>query len=210
MAVSDTGTGMTPEVLEHAVEPFFTTKEVGKGSGLGLSTIYGFAEQSGGKLEIESTPGAGTTVRVILPRARQVAEAAREQEAAADLPRGAEVVLVVEDDPAVRSLAVAQLAELGYRTMQAGDGVAALDLLSRTGGIDLLVTDLMMPRGISGLELAEQARRRWPRMKVLLTSGYSEEVIGPIDRIAPYPFLAKPYRRRDLAHKVREALDGAG
>jgi CheY-like chemotaxis protein len=207
MTVSDTGTGMSPEVLERAVQPFFTTKEVGKGSGLGLSTIYGFTEQSGGKLEIESRVGAGTAVRVILPRAQDAETATRDVGALRSIPRGSETILVVEDDVAVRGLAVAQLAELGYQTLQARDGVAALDLLERAPHVDLVFTDLMMPGGLSGLDLAGQARERRPDVKVLLTSGYSEEVVGPLDILGPYPFLRKPYRRRDLALKVREALD---
>jgi len=208
LAATDTGSGMAPEVLDRAVEPFFTTKEVGKGSGLGLSMIYGFVKQSGGHLKIYSEIGHGTTVRLYLPRS--VAAATTDAPGAAvagDLPRGSETVLVVEDDADVRRFVVAQLRDFGYRVLEAPDGPQAQMILAGDDRIDLLFTDVVMPRGMTGRELAEAARRKRPELKTLFTSGYTEDSNVYQSKLdAGVHFLSKPYRRRDLALKIREAL----
>jgi CheY-like chemotaxis protein len=210
LAVTDTGTGMPPEVIERAFEPFFTTKGVGKGSGLGLSMIYGFAKQSGGHLKIYSEVGHGTTLRLYLPRqlAPAVAQAANAAPAPDQHPRGGETILVVEDDPQVRNFVVQQLRALGYTVLEAGDGPQARRLLESDAPIDLLLTDVVMPGSITGRELAESARQRRPDLKTLYTSGYTENSIVHQGKLDPgVHFLSKPFRRQELALKVREVLD---
>jgi CheY-like chemotaxis protein len=206
--VSDTGAGMTPDVLARAFEPFFTTKGVGKGSGLGLSMVYGFLRQSGGHAKIYSEAGHGTTVRLYLPRA---ASAATVEVSHAEPPEvgGHEHVLVVEDDPLVREHAVTLLRGLGYRVSDAADGAAALKVLAGPESVDLLFTDIVMPGGMNGRQLADAARSLRPHLRVLYTSGYTENAIVHHGRLDPgVQLLAKPYRRRQLAQKVRAVLDG--
>jgi CheY-like chemotaxis protein len=209
LAVSDTGTGMTPGVLDRAFEPFFTTKEVGKGTGLGLSMIYGFAKQSGGHVKIYSEVGHGTTIRLYLPRAETSDVTAFEATAApAPMPRGHEKVLVVEDDDAVRRVVVKQLTELGYHVLEAGDGRKALTMITNGTGIDLLFTDVVMPGGLSGRQLATAAKAHLPTLKVLYTSGYTENSIVHHGKLDPGVYLlSKPYQKPDLAQKLREVLD---
>jgi PAS domain S-box-containing protein len=209
LSVTDTGAGMPPEVMEHVFEPFFTTKEVGKGTGLGLSMVHGFVKQSGGHIEIASEVGGGTTVRIYLPRA---SETSAQSDAELDVDpayRGkGETILVVEDDPAVRALLVRMLTGLGYETVEAGDGETALAILDETPGISLLFTDVILPNGMSGGELAREAQRRWPDIKVLHTSGYPDESIAHHGQIDDgVELLRKPYRISTLARKVRETLD---
>jgi len=207
LAVSDTGTGMAPDVIERAFEPFFTTKEPGQGSGLGLSTVYGFAKQSGGHVKIYSEPGHGTTVRLYLPRA-QASASAPSPDAAAELPLGRETVLVVEDDADVRALAAALVAGLGYRVIEATDGRAALELLGARADVDLLFTDMVMPGGVDGAELARAARALRPGLKTLFTTGYSEAAVSRQSRLDPgVEVLSKPYRRDELARRLRAVLD---
>ncbi len=210
LAVTDTGGGMSPEVLARAFEPFFTTKGIGKGSGLGLSMIYGFAKQSGGHLKIYSEVGHGTTVRLYLPRQLSAAAAvAAPMAGASDHPRGGETILVVEDDPMVRNFVVLQLRDLGYGVLEAVDGPAAEKLLNDGASIDLLFTDVVMPGGMTGRQLVEKVRQRRPGLRTLYTSGYTEDSIvnhGKLD--AGVHFLSKPFRRQELAVKIREALDG--
>jgi PAS domain S-box-containing protein len=208
VAVSDTGTGMTPEVVARAVEPFFTTKDIGQGSGLGLSMVFGFIKQSGGHLKIYSEPGHGTTVKLYVPRATRAGGDARRQ-ADADMPRGAaERLLVVEDDRLVRNHVAAQLRELGYHVTVAAHAAEALDVLAGPAAFDLLFTDVVMPGGLLGPALAEQARRLRPGLRVLFTSGYTENGIVHHGRVDPgVLLLTKPYRRRELAEKVRLALE---
>jgi signal transduction histidine kinase len=210
LAVTDTGTGMPAEVADRAFEPFFTTKEVGKGSGLGLSMVYGFARQSGGHVKIYSEVGHGTAVRLYLPR--HVAKGLGATAAAAtpaDQPRGGETIMVVEDDPLVRGLVVAQLMELGYRVLEAPDGPRAQSLLEGDEPVDLLFTDVVMPGGMTGRQLADAARLRRPAMRTLYTSGYTQDSITHQGKLDPgVHFLSKPYKKQDLALKVRAVLDG--
>jgi PAS domain S-box-containing protein len=212
LAVTDTGTGMPPDVIARAFEPFFTTKGIGKGSGLGLSMIYGFAKQSGGHLKIYSEVGHGTTVRLYLPRHRApaVAESGGIPAPAADHHAGGgETILVVEDDPLVRNFVVQQLRALGYTVLEAADGLQARAQLESDAPIDLLLTDVVMPGNITGRELAESARQRRPALKTLYTSGYTENSIVHQGKLDPgVNFLSKPFRRQELARKVRHVLDG--
>ncbi|HEV8680698.1 MAG TPA: ATP-binding protein, partial [Stellaceae bacterium] len=208
LAVTDTGTGMPPDVLERALEPFFTTKEIGKGSGLGLSVIYGFAKQSRGHLKIYSEVGHGTTVRLYLPRAAAAGVEAVARPSPAAHARGDEVILVVEDHADVRSYVVAQLRDLGYRVIEAEDGPQALKILGSDAPVDLLMTDMVMPGGMTGRQLAEAAKRQRPRVKLLFTSGHSEDaVVEDSELDSRVQFLAKPYTRQDLALKVRAVLE---
>ncbi|MBX3499213.1 MAG: PAS domain S-box protein [Alphaproteobacteria bacterium] len=209
VSISDTGTGMTPQTLAHAFEPFFTTKDVGKGTGLGLSMVYGFVQQSGGHVTIHSEAGEGTTVRMYLPRASDADGAPGNGETQAPLStaRG-ETILLVEDDDLVRGHVVTQLRQLGYRVTPASDGRQALALLAGEEPVDLLFTDMVMPGGIGGRELAEQARRLRPGIRTLFTTGYSADAVARAGRLElDAPLLGKPYRLRELAERIREALD---
>jgi PAS domain S-box-containing protein len=207
MAVSDTGIGMPPAVLAQAVQPFFTTKEVGKGSGLGLSMVYGFVKQSGGHLDIYSEVGRGTTVKLYLPRAAGAAEPDAKPASRA-LTGGSETILVVEDDVLVRRYVVEQLGALGYRILEAGTGAAALALVAAGKRFDLLFTDVMLPGGMLGPELLEQMRDKLPGLRALFTSGYSEGHVLPRERGAgEVRLLQKPYSRQRLAAEIRAALD---
>jgi PAS domain S-box-containing protein len=208
IAIADVGEGMAPEVQARVFEPFFTTKEVGKGSGLGLSQVYGFVAQSGGHVGIDSTLGAGTTVTLYLPAAaRPSAEVeAAEAEGEATAP-GPGRILVVEDDPDVLDVTVETLRTMGYEVLTAPDGPSALAVLRRERDIDVLFTDVVMPRGMNGLELARQAARLRPEMRVLLASGYSMAALSSEHGLAgqnEFAFLAKPYRGSELANKLRE------
>ncbi|MBX6321885.1 MAG: CHASE2 domain-containing protein, partial [Rhodospirillaceae bacterium] len=209
IAVSDTGGGIPPEILDRVFEPFFTTKEIGKGSGLGLSMVYGFVRRSGGHVKIYSELGRGTTVRLYLPR--QVDLAAPQQASEQPVRGGSERVLLVEDEDLVREVAARQMRELGYTVVEAPDGVAALRMIKDGLRFDLLVTDVVMPGGINGRELASEVERLRPGTKILFTSGYPESVIVHQGKLEPgVTLLPKPYRRQDLAHKLRAVLDGEG
>ena len=208
LEIADTGTGMEPEVIERAFEPFFTTKEVGRGSGLGLSMIYGFAKQSDGHVKIFSAPGHGTSIWLCLPRAASAQVPTVASAEPRQLPRGEERILVVEDNDSVREVVVAQLADLGYQTVSAPDGPSALRLLAENAAVDLLFTDLVMPNGMSGRQLAAEVRSRAPNMRVLFTSGYAGDGgRAALDLDADIPLLRKPYKKKDLAERVREVLD---
>ena len=205
LAVSDTGTGMSVETQHKAFEPFFTTKEVGKGSGLGLSMVYGFVKQSGGHIKIYSEEGHGTTIKLYLPPGEGTAEVA--VTAAPPAEGGAETIFVVEDDPLVRNFVTAQLTSLGYKTIAAPDGKTALDLIAAGQTFDLLFTDVVIPGGMSGRELADEVARLRPGVKVLYTSGYTDNAIvhhGKLDD--GVLLLTKPYRRNQLAEMIRKAL----
>ena len=209
LSVTDTGIGMAPQVRERAFDPFFTTKDPGTGTGLGLAMVYGFAKQSGGHAQIHSEPGRGTTVRLYLPQAEQLQENDRPVEvpAAAFGGRG-ELILVVEDDPRVRRYAVAALGSLGYQVVEAADGPAALGHFRENGPIDLLFTDVVMPGGMTGRDLAELAREQSPRLRVVFTSGYAAPELLRRGMAEGGRWLRKPYTALELARAVRETLDG--
>jgi nitrogen fixation/metabolism regulation signal transduction histidine kinase len=205
LAVSDTGTGMPADIRDKAFEPFFTTKEVGKGSGLGLSMVYGFVKQSGGHIKIYSEEGHGTTIRLYLPPARGNAETAKS--AAAPLAGGNETILVVEDDALVRNFVITQLHALGYKTIAADDSRAALAVVEKGEPFDLLFTDVIMPGGMTGRQLADEIAKRRPGLKVLYTSGYTDNAIVHHGRLDEgVRLLTKPYRKPQLAEMVRSAL----
>ena len=207
LSVSDTGAGMSAQTLARAFEPFFTTKPVGQGTGLGLSMVYGFARQSCGHVKIYSELGQGTTVRLYLPRADHEAAAPLPQQPAGTDLRGEALVLVVEDDELVRRFATDTLRSLGYRVLSAEHGAAALEVLRARSDIELLFTDVVMPGGVNGRQLADAALALYPQLKVLFTSGYTENAIvhhGRLDR--GVHLLAKPYRAVDLARKLRAVL----
>jgi CheY-like chemotaxis protein len=204
--VTDSGTGMSPEVAERAMEPFYTTKQPGQGTGLGLSQVYGFVRQSEGFVLLESAPGVGTTVRIHLP---QAAAAVSPRSPAPQMPSGSGRVLVVEDDALVRDLVAAQLEDLGYETVSAGSGPEALQMLSSGDcRIDLMLTDMVMPGGMSGAELIRQARRRQSDLRVVLTSGYVSGSIpaGSGEVPSDIPMLSKPYRQMELARIIQQEL----
>ena len=210
--VRDTGFGMPPEVSARAFEPFFTTKSVGQGTGLGLSQVYGFVRQSGGQVRITSSKGAGTTVRIYLPAARPDAEvpADESQEQAAAIAQR-ETILVVEDDPDVRAFTVETVRELGYDVVEARDGVNALNVLRQTpvGDIDLLFSDVVLPGGMNGQQLAQQAVALHPHLKVLFATGYARDVIVHHGRLDPgVELITKPFAFEDLATRLRSVLDG--
>jgi PAS domain S-box-containing protein len=209
LAVSDTGTGMPPDVAARAFDPFFTTKPTGKGTGLGLSMVYGFVKQSQGHVQIDSEVGHGTSVRVYLPRAAGAGEAAAEAAGDALPPaQPGECILAVEDNADVRKVVSAQLAELGYRVIEAPHGDGALRLLAQGEPVHLLFSDLVMPGGMSGYDLARAARRLRPGLKILLTSGFPKAPANHAETAGEFPsLLIKPYRKADLAARIRAALD---
>ena len=206
LAVTDTGSGMSPEVLERAFEPFFTTKGVGEGTGLGLSMVYGFVKQSSGHIRIYSELGIGTTFKIYLPRAQQ-AEINLVDLRRTPIVGGSETVLVVEDDPAVRSTAVDILTQLGYRVFRAKDGQVALSILESGVPIDMLFTDVVMPGPIKSTALAERAKSLFPDIGILFTSGYTQSTLVHGGRLDPgVELISKPHSRADLAQKIRQVL----
>ncbi|MFK4726285.1 PAS domain S-box-containing protein [Bradyrhizobium niftali] len=209
IAVADTGHGIPADIRERVFEPFFTTKGVGRGTGLGLSMVYGFARQTGGTVAIESEEGQGTVMRLFLPRSEGEAATRTAPAQAPAAARGHETILVVEDDPLVQGYVIAQLGGLGYRTLVAGDGAAALALVDQGASFDLLFTDIIMPGGMNGRELAEAVRLRRPGMRVLYTSGYTDNTIVHEGHLDPgVALLQKPYRKSELSQKIREVLAG--
>ncbi|MGI4746783.1 MAG: response regulator [Janthinobacterium lividum] len=206
VSVTDTGCGMTPEIMEQVFEPFFSTKKEGRGTGLGLSMVHGFVEQSGGHIRIHSEPGHGTTIRLYLPRTMQA------KDTDISIPTGPvqggnETILVVEDDDGVRDTVIAMLDELGYRVLKAKDAAGALSVIESGMRVDLLFTDVIMPGWLRGPELARKARERIPGLPVLFTSGYTDDAIvqgGQLD--AGVGLLAKPYTREALANTLRQVL----
>ncbi len=208
VAITDTGSGMTAEVVRRAFEPFFTTKEVGKGTGLGLSMVYGFARQSGGAMQIRSEPGQGTVVRLFFPRIEMPRAGAAPMVVRRQAPTGSETILAVEDDDMVRSYVEGELRALGYRVIVARNAPAALDILRGSETIHLLFTDVVMPGGMFGTELAREAARLRPGLKILLTSGNAEHPVNAADGSGrAVQILNKPYRRLDLASMLRAALN---
>lgn len=211
VAVADTGHGIPADIRDRVFEPFFTTKGLGRGTGLGLSMVYGFAKQTGGTVAIESEEGRGTVMRLFLPRSAGEAVARTGPVAAPAPARGHETILVVEDDPLVQGYVIAQLGSLGYRTLTASDGATALALVDQGASFDLLFTDIIMPGGMNGRELAEAVRLRRPGVRVLYTSGYTDNTIVHEGHLDPgVALLRKPYRKADLSQKIREMLAGEG
>ena len=202
LSVTDTGAGMTPDVLERALEPFFTTKRMGHGTGLGLSMVYGFVKQSGGHVRIISTPGRGTSVRIYLPRTEAVPTASLGSEEFSLSGRD-RTILLVEDDAGVRAVTAAMLKELQFTVIEADNGARALDIVDRESDIDLLFTDIVMPGGMNGFELGRLARERRPQLPVLYATGYAASYAAP-EKGAD--MLAKPYREADLRVKLRGLL----
>ena len=208
LSVSDTGAGMAPEIRVRAFEPFYTTKDSGRGTGLGLSMVYGFAKQSNGHVTIYSEVGTGTTVNLYLPRAGEADGVPRsERTPAFDSALAGELILVVEDDDRLRRLTLTRLKELGYDVLEAANGADALTILESNRSVDLVFTDLVMPGGMSGYDLCEEVRKRGYVTKLLLTSGYAEELTHA-DKLGSEDLgiLRKPYRQADLAKSIRESL----
>jgi CheY-like chemotaxis protein len=210
--VSDCGTGMTPEVLARAFDPFFTTNEVGKGSGLGLSQVYGFAKTAGGHVTIESELGVGTTVKLYLPKSSDrpiIAETGDDETTSLGPTSRRETILVVEDDEEVLMVAAENLRDLGYQVETAVNATQALDVLRGDHAVDLLFSDVIMPGGMNGVQLAVEARRIRPTLKVLLTSGYTAAALsrehGLPDNLN---VVEKPYQREELAKKLRLVIGG--
>ncbi len=209
IAVSDNGIGMDRETLKRIFEPFFTTKDTGKGSGLGLSMVYGFIRQSQGHIHVYSEPDHGTVFRIYLPRVRVEGDEETETNNL-PVPEGKETILVVEDDEDVRIMASNMLERLGYRTLQAPSGRVAFEILKKEHKkIDLVFTDIVMPDG-SGIDLVQRMREYYPEVKVLYTSGYSQNAIPDYQLSVGEELISKPYRRELLARKVRKVLDGEG
>lgn len=207
ITVSDTGSGMTHSVIQQAFEPFFTTKTRGKGSGLGLSMVYGYVKQSNGHIKIYSEIGSGTSVKLYLPRCFTADEPETIEQPPNIVLTGDERILVVEDDELVRQHVVNQLHDFGYDVVSASAGKEALEILQRES-FDLLFSDVVMPGGMNGPQLAAEATARYPELKVLFTSGYTENAIIHQGRLDPgVKLLSKPYRRQELAAKIREVLD---
>jgi PAS domain S-box-containing protein len=208
LTISDTGTGMSPEVLSRVFEPFYTTKEVGKGSGLGLSMVYGFTQQTGGHVSIESRERVGTSVTLVLPAIATIEMQVHERDMTPELVAPIERILLVEDEPAVLSFVSTRLLSLGYEVKAVSTAPDALDLLARDQDFSLLFSDIVLPKGMSGVELVRRARELKPDLKVLLTSGYSEEVFAQHGRPDEGTLLLrKPYKRRELAETLRKVLE---
>ncbi|NQV59017.1 MAG: PAS domain S-box protein [Alphaproteobacteria bacterium] len=210
LSVSDTGTGMSEDVIQHAFDPFFTTKDVEKGTGLGLGMVYGFVQQSGGQIRVESEMGRGTIVKIYLPST----PAASLDEISQTIPSenqtgNSGTILVVEDDPEVREITVAMLHELGYSVLETGAGAEAMELIAATPQLDLLLSDVVLPEGMSGRALAENARAIIPDLKVLFMSGYARDAFAADGNPDPGDeLLEKPFHKNDLARMIRRALNG--
>jgi PAS domain S-box-containing protein len=205
VSVEDTGTGMSPEVLNHIFEPFFTTKDVGKGTGLGLSQVYGFAKQSGGFVAVSSTPGQGTLIEVFLKRSLEARPASRHI-SAVSAESGSGVVLVVEDDDAVRATTSGMLEDLGYHVVSAETGNAALKIVQNNDALDLVFSDVVMPDGMNGVELARRIGSLRPELPVLLTSGYTAQRAIPEASAGGLALLKKPFTQADLSIAIRNII----
>jgi PAS domain S-box-containing protein len=205
--VSDSGTGMPPDVLSRIFEPFFTTKEQGKGTGLGLSMVFGFMKQSGGHVSVYSELGKGTTFRLYLPRLQEKAAAQEERSEQGASPGGSETILVVEDNAGLRKIVMRQLRDAGYRVLEAADAEAAMEIIDSSEPIDLLLTDIVMPGAMDGRDLARIAVARRPDVRALLTSGFPDARWNASGSHTEARLLSKPYRKEELRRVVREVLD---
>jgi CheY-like chemotaxis protein len=210
LCVTDTGTGMTPEVIAKAFDPFFTTKPIGAGTGLGLSMIYGFARQTGGQVRIYSEVGEGTTMCLYLPRHEGEGEVGAELKRAADPRPGGEgeVVLVIDDEPMIRMLIVEVLEEAGYQALEAHDGPSGLKILRSDARIDLLITDVGLPGGLNGRQVADAARLARPDLKIMFITGYAENAVvgnGQLDK--GMAVMTKPFAIDDLARRIRDMIE---
>jgi CheY-like chemotaxis protein len=207
--LTDTGTGMDEATIARVFEPFFTTKEPGKGTGLGVSQVYGFVQQSGGHVKVSSEPGQGTTVRIFLPKHAGPATIEPSIDwKISPLGMAGETTLVVEDDDDVRTHIVETLRELGYRVVEAHDGASALRLLARQAKVDLFFTDIVLPGGMSGAQLAAEARGLRPGMKILFATGYARSPAAHRGRLdTGLELITKPFTYASLAAKVRDVLD---
>jgi CheY-like chemotaxis protein len=211
LSLKDTGEGMSSEVAKRAFEPFFTTKPVGKGTGLGLSMVFGFVKQSGGHVELHSEQGRGTTVHLLLPRASQTEaadEKAPQRPVSSSIAHGTGVVLLVEDEPAIRETTRTFLKDLGYRVLEAPSGPKAIAMLEKSEPVDILFTDVILPHGMNGVEIARQALRIRPNLKVLFASGYTKEILVHEARLGTdVTLLQKPYRKHQLAEALKTLLE---
>jgi PAS domain S-box-containing protein len=207
ISISDTGTGMTPEVMERAFDPFFTTKPLGQGTGLGLSQVFGFVKQSGGHIKLYSRPGHGTTIKIYLPRLEQDEDSPKEKGAPPNVAQAREeTILVVEDNEAVRSFTTDTLRDLGFDVIEAVDASEALKVLDRNGRVDLLLTDIGLP-GLNGRELAATVQRRYPKVRLLFTSGYAQMPSPtPSSSLMDIPLLSKPFTRAQLYELISRTL----
>jgi CheY-like chemotaxis protein len=207
--VTDNGSGMSKQTLSRIFEPFFTTKEVGKGTGLGLATVYGIVKQHQGWVEVDSTEGVGTTFKTFFPASTKTVDNVADKLAVnAAIRGGSETILLVEDEPVLRELARVILTDYKYRVLEAATGVEALKVFDEhKGRVDLLLTDMVMPEGMTGRELAEELKSRKPELRVVFTSGYSTEIMGHDTALLDTMFLQKPYPPPLLAKTVRECLD---
>lgn len=208
VAVSDTGTGIPPEALDKVFEPFFTTKEVGEGSGLGLSMVYGFAKQSKGQVTIYSEENHGTTVKLYVPQSQEGVAQDDSKGGTPGVALGPERILVVEDDESMRNISETILQDQGYEIVEAADGKEAIKHLQDGPPFDLLFTDVVLPGGMNGVEIVEEAKRLQPNIMVLYTSGYAENTVahdGQLD--SGVTLVNKPYRRAELLKKVHAILD---
>jgi PAS domain S-box-containing protein len=210
VAVSDTGVGIAPEMLDRVFEPFFTTKATGKGTGLGLSMVYGFIKQSNGHIKIYSEMGHGTTVKLYLPRSEAIAAPDAQVATVQSIESGGEAILVVEDDEPIRQFIVRQLQQLGYRVTAAADAASALDIIVQEGPLDLLLTDVVLPGEMTGKQLADKAIQRRPALKVIYMSGYTENAIVHHGRLDPgVILLAKPFRASELIRTVGSVISSS-
>jgi CheY-like chemotaxis protein len=210
LCVTDTGTGMTPEVKERAFDPFYTTKPLGQGTGLGLSMVYGFVRQSGGQVRIYTELGKGTTMCVYLPRyVGPAGEQVDDEAEAAATPGHGETVLVIDDEEIVRMLIVDVLAENGYAALEAGDGPSGLKILQSAARIDLLITDVGLPGGMNGRQVADAARIARPGLKVLFITGYAENAVVGNGHLDPgMEIMTKPFSTTALGNRIRDLIDG--
>jgi CheY-like chemotaxis protein len=210
LCVTDTGTGMPPDVVSRVFDPFFTTKPIGQGTGLGLSMVYGFVRQSGGQVRIYSEVGKGTTMCLYLPRYLGALEPAEAEESEGPAPLGdGETVLVIDDEPTVRMLVVEVLEEHGYAAIEVGDGPAGLKILESDARIDLLITDVGLPGGLNGRQVADAARLTRPNLKVLFITGYAENAAVGNGHLDPgMEVITKPFSMAALGAKIRDLIDG--